>query len=282
MISLDIDGTLLDDQGGLPLANLQAIQAAKAKGAFIILNTGKPAHTFARLMDQLHIADAAIALTGGMIVQKIAENGWKVLKGFPIHPDDVAAIAQILRGSKATVFAFSAWKSTIYVPRKNQEAWNVFQALMKKTNFEPFELVDHTPLTDPAITGEPIYKICINSYNEPEINDIYDRLQQANITGINFALSAFATIDIHAAKTSKQIALEYLANYYDVPRSQVMAFGDHETDLDVIRWAGFGAVMANAPDYIKKQAPFIAPSNEDCGVAYVINKFLVMEEANGF
>ena len=281
MISIDIDGTLLDDKGNLPLANLQAIRAAKKKGAHIILNTGKPAHTFSDLMDELTIDDAAISLTGGMIVKKDDKNSWNIIKGFPINLQAMESLAGLPLSSKVIVFVFTATKSYIYVPGGDEAVWNAFQELMQKTNFQPYELIDRSPLLIPEIIQEPVYKVCFNSHIENEVSELYSRMTRANIPDIDFDLSAFATIDIHASNTSKGKALEFLAGYYNIPKSQVMAFGDHETDMDAILWAGFGAVMSNAPDEVKLKAKNIAPSNQDCGVAKIINQYVLVEGSYG-
>ena len=54
-----------------------------------------------------------------------------------------------------------------------------------------------------------------------------------------------------------------------------MALGDYETDLDLINWAGVGAVMANAPEFVLAKAPRLAPENDQAGVAQMIEEFVL-------
>jgi hypothetical protein len=54
-----------------------------------------------------------------------------------------------------------------------------------------------------------------------------------------------------------------------------MAVGDSPNDLDMIRYAGFGVAMGNAVEEVKKCARYITRSNDDDGVAEVIEKFVL-------
>ncbi len=53
----------------------------------------------------------------------------------------------------------------------------------------------------------------------------------------------------------------------------MIAIGDGFNDLSMIRYAGLGVAMANAPDDVKCQALHVAPSNDADGVAAVIHRF---------
>jgi hypothetical protein len=55
-----------------------------------------------------------------------------------------------------------------------------------------------------------------------------------------------------------------------------MAFGDGSNDYDMIKTAGVGVAMSNAIPELKAAADWIAPSNEDSGVAAGIYKFVDM------
>jgi hydroxymethylpyrimidine pyrophosphatase-like HAD family hydrolase len=55
----------------------------------------------------------------------------------------------------------------------------------------------------------------------------------------------------------------------------VLAIGDGENDAEMISRAGVGLATANARDNVKKIADGIAPSNDDCGVAWAIGKYIL-------
>ena len=60
-----------------------------------------------------------------------------------------------------------------------------------------------------------------------------------------------------------------------VPAEETIAMGDSESDLAMLRWAGLGIAMRNSPDVVRKEALHIAPSNDEDGVAWAVNRFLV-------
>lgn len=277
LISLDVDGTLLDDQGNLPPENHSALLAARANGIHIILNTGKPASSLDPLIDQLGIQDPAITLTGGLIVQRDAQKCWQVIKGHPISLPALQSLAHLFQGTPLTLFVILVNRNLIFVDQNDQVTNHNLHTLLKKTNFPPYEMVDHSPLTDPEILAQPVYKVMLNSHDENLIDAMYSRMRQAAIPEIQFHISSFGTIDIHAVDTSKMIALQYIASQLNVPPSQVIALGDNETDLDVVQWAGYGAIMANGPFIVRARAPHIVPGNQECGVAHVVKQYLLKE-----
>lgn len=53
-----------------------------------------------------------------------------------------------------------------------------------------------------------------------------------------------------------------------------MCIGDQGNDLAMLKYAGLGVAMGNAPEEVKKVAKFVTLSNEEHGVAVAINKFI--------
>ena len=59
--------------------------------------------------------------------------------------------------------------------------------------------------------------------------------------------------------------------------AETMCFGDNCNDLDMIRRAGIGVAMANAPDDVREGANYVARSNDDDGVGHAIHKFVLKD-----
>lgn len=74
---------------------------------------------------------------------------------------------------------------------------------------------------------------------------------------------------------TKLAGVRALARRMGVSRSEILAVGDQENDLSLIRWAGLGVYVDNAPDELKRSARLVAPPSEDCGVAWVLERFVV-------
>ncbi len=54
-----------------------------------------------------------------------------------------------------------------------------------------------------------------------------------------------------------------------------MAMGDSESDLEMLRLAGLGIAVNNSPDEVKRAALHVAPANDDDGVAWAIEHFVL-------
>ena len=79
-------------------------------------------------------------------------------------------------------------------------------------------------------------------------------------------------IDITPPGVNKGTALLKAAAILGVRQEEVMAIGDSENDLRMLGYAAVPVVMANADDEIKSIAALVAPSNDEDGVAWVLDR----------
>ena len=84
--------------------------------------------------------------------------------------------------------------------------------------------------------------------------------------------STGALVEISAADVTKASTLALLCDELGVTREEVVAFGDMPNDLAMLRWAGTSYAMANAHPSVLDLADRRAPSNEDDGVAAVLEE----------
>ena len=84
--------------------------------------------------------------------------------------------------------------------------------------------------------------------------------------------STGALVEISAAHVTKASTLALLCDELGVSSDEVVAFGDMPNDLAMLAWAGTSYAMANAHPSVLAQAGRQAPSNEDDGVAAVLEE----------
>ncbi len=82
-------------------------------------------------------------------------------------------------------------------------------------------------------------------------------------------------VEVVLAEVSKGSAMLFLCDYLRILPEQVLAIGDHENDLDLIKLAGTGVAMGNADNKIMRHADWIAPSIEEDGAAIALEKFVL-------
>ena len=102
----------------------------------------------------------------------------------------------------------------------------------------------------------------------PELNEL--GLEHTTITK-----SRTYFLEFFSGKTSKAVAMEKLGLYYGIDKSSMIAVGDQINDLPMIEYAGLGVAMGNAVETVKNAADYITDTNNNDGVAKVIEKFIL-------
>ena len=73
----------------------------------------------------------------------------------------------------------------------------------------------------------------------------------------------------------KSKSLNHLISSLGIAREEVIAIGDGYNDKGMIEFAGLGVAMANASIEIQDAADYVTYSNEEDGVAHVVDKFIL-------
>lgn len=101
---------------------------------------------------------------------------------------------------------------------------------------------------------------------------------QIHLNNIQAVISNKYMIDITNAHTSKGSALKLIQNLYKIGADATCSFGDSENDIDMFKNSFFSYAMGNAPEYIKKQALHIAPTNNELGVVSILRQLFLIEK----
>ena len=81
-------------------------------------------------------------------------------------------------------------------------------------------------------------------------------------------------LEVLSDGVNKRVALERYARERGVPRKRIAAFGDQHNDREMLGWAGLGVAMANGSDEARAAADVITLSNDEDGVAAVLELWL--------
>lgn len=82
-------------------------------------------------------------------------------------------------------------------------------------------------------------------------------------------------LEIVPTGVNKAAGLARVAAILGIPREETIAIGDGENDISMLRWAGLGIAMANAPENVKAAADVIAPACDEDGAAWAMEKYLL-------
>lgn len=264
MLALDLDGTLTNAEKQITPAVRKSITQVVSKGVYVVLASGRPIPGMAHVADDLELHK-----TGGYVLSnngsKIVE--WKtkavVFESTIPHQAVVAACrAAHEYGVDALVYdeygLFSENPDARYVEKErfnNSAHATKVRDLLKTITWEPNKMM---------VVGEPEELKPVLMYLENELAGV-----------ANVFLSEPYFIEITPLGIKKDAAILLLAKKLNIELANVMACGDGLNDIPMLQVAGIAVAMENAYDETKQHADWIAPSNEDDGVAAAVEKFIL-------
>jgi len=97
---------------------------------------------------------------------------------------------------------------------------------------------------------------------------------RARIVETSYRAQDMSILDLISLNCTKATGLECLANSLGIEREAIMAVGDNHNDIEMLKYAGFPVVMANAQESLKGLGFTTTGSNDEDGVAEAIDKFI--------
>jgi Cof subfamily protein (haloacid dehalogenase superfamily) len=262
-VAIDIDGTLLDDKSKLSQRNSQAIQKCLTKGIPIIIATSRPARSVRRLVGMGIMNACSLVMQNGAIGIGQEPFSGRIKETIPhqILPDLMASIFTMEPRMRVTIELEGESFGTNN-PRDPISLWEINSATP-----------DMQLTLEEALKGEPT-KVFIG-YPDREIsyvaNAILKRFSDA-ISIVGEAGKPFFSIINKAA--SKSNTLSRLLASQNMTLENVVALGDDLPDYDMLAACGIPIAMGNAVPGIKAICKYRTTSNNDDGVALVLEKIL--------
>lgn len=258
LIAADIDGTLLDSRGELSEPTAQAIRDATAKGVTFVLATGRPFQGVEAFCRRLDLRGPVITYNGAMVVDAGTRE---ILYKQCLRPEDAETIWSLAHAFKTDAYAWSY--DHLYADRLDGRV----QEYKLISGVEPEPVTDFGALAEAGIS-----KILWHDETE-RISQFLRELDPAQFPETTHCTSRPWFLEFFHRRASKATALEQIGHLLDIRREEMIAIGDGYNDLSMIRYAGLGVAMANAPDEVQRQSPHVTLSNDSDGVAAVIRRF---------
>lgn len=263
LIALDMDGTLLREDKTISEVTQKAIKQAKEKGVKIVLASGRPVEGIERYLEQLNLISGEdfVVSYNGAIVQNTKTK--EVVSRTVLRGKDLHELYELAKKLDVNIHAFS--KEGCITPKLTK-----YSVLEGEINGIPVVIKNY----DEVVDSEEIIKIMM--VEEPEIlQKAIDKLPKALYEKYTIVRSAPFFLEFLNKKVNKGVGVEALAKSLKIKSEEVICMGDAGNDEHMIRYAGLGVAMGNAFDEIKKVADFVTTSNDEDGVAHVINQFVL-------
>jgi Cof subfamily protein (haloacid dehalogenase superfamily) len=267
LIALDMDGTLLgEDHMHISDRTVRVLRSAANRGIYIVPASGRTMSQLSEILRRLDCVRYAITANGAAVMD-LREG--KPLFTSLIPPEPSACLLRMAEE----------------IPWLNSEAYyggNAFlepkgQKYLEKSPSNPAfkkQLSASLTFVDSLrpLMGLPLEKIRFNEIPEEHMEEFRALLRKAG--SFQESYDRAESLELNAPGVSKGAALAELCRGLGIAREEVMAFGDSNNDLTMIRWAGHSFAMANGTEEIKQAAAYEAPSNAEEGVAVKTEEFL--------
>ncbi len=246
IVSFDVDMTLLDHKDWtIPDSAMEAIEQLR-RNYTIVLATGRDMDSiFSTAIRDRVKPDAIIHL-----------NGTKVTVGDEIiyeHTFDKSLLKQILKYTEKTPYSVGTTVEDYdyYINPEGVKAHDICLWGQSSRKFnDPYKLLDLNVRTMAYMGDETGAKAMEEEFPEIHVHMFADK----------------KGADVVERKASKAVGLLRLCDYYKIPLSETIAFGDSMNDYDIIKAAGKGIAMGNAMEELKKAADYVTDPIDQDGI----------------
>ncbi|MGI9623722.1 MAG: HAD family hydrolase [Acidimicrobiales bacterium] len=260
LIALDVDGTLLRTDRTLAERTIEATRLAREAGAVLTLATGRHYCMVTDLLECLPAVDYCLSLNGAEVMGRAGETLHLVLLDAEVARDAIESIREAVPGA---IFGLGLEGETRYEPGLEK---------VIILGGGPRNLVDDVV---PLVVSGPRNVFVFH----PDYRDNLEPLRRMCLeavtpNGFDVVYSGLPMIELSPAGAGKDAALAWLAGQLGIERGRVVAFGDGLNDVEMIRWAGHGVAMGQAPVEVKEVAQVVTETNDTDGVAAWIEAHL--------
>jgi Cof subfamily protein (haloacid dehalogenase superfamily) len=260
LVATDLDGTLVHSDGTVTARTRAALVAAEKAGIAVVFVTGRPLRWAEEVFE--HVGGHGLAVvSNGALVWDVAANAPSLER--PIAPETTLAVVDRLREVLPDIrFA-----------TETVAGWSMEPDYAAHPSDDGSRRSPQRTAPMSELAAEPVLKLLglLPGHDPDEIVAIAERAVGDLVTVTH---SSFPLLEISAHDVTKASTLDLLCRRRGISSDEVVALGDMPNDLPMLSWAGTSYAMANAHPVVRAAATHVAPSNDDDGVAQVLEALL--------
>jgi len=285
LITIDIDGTLLNSYGEITDENKKAIKKALEKNIDVVLTSGRMPKAILPIANEIN-SDKYLISGNGASIYDIQKD--EIIYNNYMSKEKVLEIIDVCE--KNSMFYNIYTNNSILTKSLNYNI--LFYHNENKKNPEDkkikINIINDMYSYIKNYDGKDLLKITICDSDRTIFNSIINKLKTVRDVDIlevehmsrkiikhgtdKFEISFFYT-EITNQNVNKWSAIQELMKILKITKDEVIAIGDNVNDKEMIENAGIGVVTGNSSPTMKEIADYVASSNDESGVAEAINKY---------
>ena len=278
LIAIDMDGTLFSNNHTISENNCHAILKAQRQGHIVTFCSGRALHDIQEIIKKVNLEAPIIAGNGAVVfhnkILQILTIPVHILKKIMDIFNDFQLYYEIY--TNKGIFIDKTRKEYLYAELNRLKDDPVFGPMveqMVQVQNDQNHLLTVSDFSELNFSMLDPYKMYTVSLDEKKLNHLQQRLSERD--DISITNGSHLTVEVGNKQVSKGNALLFLANYFQIPQADTVAIGDNLNDLSMFKAAGTSIAMGNATDFVKSHAKFVTKTNDDDGVAYALEKFVL-------
>ncbi|HKE71857.1 MAG TPA: HAD family hydrolase, partial [Nocardioidaceae bacterium] len=245
LLALDVDGTLVDWDNIMTPTLREAVRDVAAQGVHVVLSTGRSVPGVIDAADKLGFDDGIAVASNGAVT-------------FSYHPVEV--LTTVTFDARETVKLLLD-----HVPDAAVAVEEIGRGYRINKPFPDGEITGEMILQSVEdLVAEPVTRVIIRSPGQ-SAEEFIELAERLGLHGTNYFVGYTAWLDLAPSGVTKASGLESVASRLGVARSKVLAIGDGRNDLEMLRWAGRGVAMGNAPIEVQDAADDVTETVERDG-----------------
>ncbi|MDI2098961.1 HAD family hydrolase [Ruicaihuangia caeni] len=262
LVALDIDGTVLMEDGEISDAVHEQVSRVRDAGHEVMLATGRAPSMTLPVLERLELTSEYIVCSNGAVTLRRDPDAPVGYARDHVETFDPTAVLltvrEHLKGADFAVedehglFKYTGWFSN-----------GTVGATAEKVDFE--ELLNRQATRVVVISPEH------------EVKEFLHIVERMGLHQVSYNVGWTAWLDIAPDGVNKATALERVRESLGIRRGNVIAIGDGRNDIDMLRWAsenGHGVAMGQAPEEVREVANTFTAHGDDDGVALILEELV--------
>ncbi|KKN57361.1 hypothetical protein LCGC14_0563040 [marine sediment metagenome] len=262
LVAIDLDGTLLTSANEISSDTAAILRTIRRReGVHVVLASARPPRSVLPFYEALDLDAPMINYNGALVFDP---PSGRILLHTPLAGEIARRIAELARREQADVLVSAEVLDRWYTDRYDASYVTQTGRLFRPDMVAPMSEWLNQPVTKLLLLGPA-----------GRMTDLGRRIATEFRFDVTVTQTEGELLQITHSTVSKAQALRTVAGELSVAREQVMAIGDNANDLEMLRWAGVGVAMANAPQEVLAAADYVTDHNDAEGVAKAIEVLIM-------
>ncbi|TAL45994.1 MAG: HAD family phosphatase [Salinibacterium sp.] len=261
LVVLDIDGTVLKEDGEIAPAVVSAVRRVRDAGHEVMLATGRSAALAMPVLDRLGLTpDYLVTSNGAVTLKRDSGAPMGYVREFVETFDPRNVLSTIRESLEGAHYAVEDQDGVYQFTGEFPDG--TLGAASERVHFDQLLSVRAT-------------RVVVISPAHP-VEQFLAIVERMGLHRVSYNVGWTAWLDIAPDGVNKATALEKVRDLMGIPRERILAIGDGRNDIDMLRWAGSRGrsfAMGQAPDVVKEAAQNVTATDFEDGVARVLDTF---------